>query len=143
MTGFWRTWMTVWVVGVVLFGIILAGAATEATTGPLRLFFSAVLHDPLSAEPGREFRFITALLGAVSIGWGLTYYAVLRVADTVEAAIAGRLWRGLTAGLLAWFVIDSTLSIMTGYPLNAVSNVVLFGAYMVPMLASGVLARRA
>ena len=39
MTGFWRTWMTAWCWAVAGLGVMLMGAAFEATSGPVRLLF--------------------------------------------------------------------------------------------------------
>ncbi len=35
MTGFWRIWMAVWRLSVAGFGLVLAGAASEAASGPV------------------------------------------------------------------------------------------------------------
>jgi hypothetical protein len=53
-----------------------------------------------------------------------------------------RAWRGLTGAMLAWFVIDSAASVSTGAPVNAVSNAVFLATFLIPILASGVLAQK-
>jgi len=76
----------------------------------------------------------------VTLGWAMTMAATIKAANQLGAA--GRpVWTGLTASLLVWFVIDSSLSIATGYPLNAASNTVILVTYLLPLWRSGVLRR--
>lgn len=139
MTGLWKTWMTVWCWAVGLFGLALAGAGLEATDGPARLLFG-IIGDPADFHLDDQARFTIALMGAVTLGWAMTMAAAIRAANQLGAA--GRpLWRGLTGGLLVWFVIDSSLSIATGYPLNAASNTLILATWLLPLWRSGVLGR--
>ena len=55
------------------------------------------------------------------------------------ATTAGRAWRGIAAGVCAWFAIDSTISVVTGFPLNAVSNTLIIAMLLAPVPGSGVL----
>jgi hypothetical protein len=80
-------------------------------------------------------RFSVALMGAVTLGWGFT---ILFLLPAIHAAGAPA-WKGLTAALFIWFVIDSAFSVATGFALNAVSNTGLLIAYLIPVLASGAL----
>ena len=45
--------------------------------------------------------------------------------------------------MVSWFVIDSTLSVATGFGLNVVPNIALAGMYVVGLLGSGVLKKSA
>jgi len=132
--------MTVWCWTVLVFGAVLALVATPATDGAARLVFAMISRDPASdtllAQPA--MRFAMGLQGALTIGWSLTFFGMVRAADLGGAPV----WRSMTVALAAWFLIDSAISIMTGYPLNAVSNTVLIAAYLVPVLGSGVLSPR-
>ena len=80
-------------------------------------------------------RFGLGLPGALTIGWALTMFAM------IDAAQAGgaRIWRSLTGALLVWYVIDSAISVRTGFALNAASNTLLMASFLIPVLASGVL----
>lgn len=137
MQGFWKTWITVWCWGVILFGAMLAAGGLPGTDGPVTLLYD--LLGNLSPEalqldaPG--MRFSIALMGAVTIGWGLT---ILFLLPAVHAA-GPPAWRGLTAALAVWYVIDGGLSAATGFALNIVPNTALAIAYLVPVMASGVL----
>lgn len=137
MSGFWRNWMTRWCWGVALFGLVLAGAGLEATSGPTRLLFGA-LDGPEPLNLNAQMRFSLALLGAVTLGWALTLRAALGAAHALGAR-ARPTWLGITASLLVWYLLDSGLSVATGFGLNAVSNTVIVAAFLIPILRGGVL----
>ncbi|KCZ94731.1 hypothetical protein HHI_08053 [Hyphomonas hirschiana VP5] len=137
MQGFWKTWMTVWCWGVILFGAVLAAGGLPGTDGAVTFLYSLLGNLSVDAlqlgAPG--MRFSIALMGAVTIGWGLT---ILFLLPAIHAAGASA-WRGLTAALVIWYVIDGALSAATGFALNIVPNTALAIAYFVPVMASGVL----
>jgi hypothetical protein len=137
MTGLWKTWITLWCWGVILFGAVLAGAAFPATDAGVRFLYGVLSSGPLAADflaaPG--IRFSIALMGAVSIGWGCTMLFLLPVIHAAGAPA----WRALTAALAVWFVIDGILSAATGFPLNNLPNLALAIGYAIPLLASGAL----
>ena len=131
MTGFWRTWLTVWCWGVAGLGIVLMGAAFALTDGPSRALME--LMNP-GAPPRFDpaLRFSAGLMGAVTFGWGLTMLAIVRTSDM-------RIWRPVTGALLVWYVVDSAISIATGFALNAASNTLLIGLFLLAMVRSGAL----
>ena len=137
MTGLWKTWITAWCWGVILFGAVLAVAGLPAADGIARTLFGVLGGVPADAalfEPV-GMRFSVALMGAVTLGWGFT---ILFLLPAIHAAGAPA-WKGLTAAILIWFVIDSAFSVATGFGLNAVSNTGLLIAFLIPVLASGAL----
>ncbi|MFN3911495.1 hypothetical protein [Hyphomonas sp.] len=137
MTGLWKIWITLWCWGVILFGAVLAAAGLPATDGVTKLLYNLLSSAPLPEgfldAPG--MRFSVALMGAVTLGWGFT---VLFLLPAIHAAGAPA-WRGLTGALAIWFVVDGLLSAATGFALNNLPNAALAAAYLVPVLASGVL----
>ncbi len=137
MTGFWKNWMQAWCVGVVLFGVVLATAAFAHMDGLAAALFKLLSGGRTDASvfQAGDMRFVTGLMGCVTLGWGLTLLAIAR--DGGNSAI----WRLTMAGLVIWYVIDSFVSISTGWPLNAVSNTLLLLLFLVPVLASGILKR--
>ena len=132
MNGFWKTWMRVWCWGVLAFGAVLALAAVPALDAAPRWVLDLLGGDPAMLDQP-AFRFAFGLQGALTLGWGLTMIAMIRIADTGGAPV----WRSLTTSLLTWYVIDSLISLSTGFPLNAVSNTLLTVGYLAPVLASG------
>jgi hypothetical protein len=141
MAGLWKNWITAWCWAVIVFGAVLAAAGLPATDGVARVLFGVVgglPADPAMFEP-TGMRFAVALMGAVTLGWGFT---ILFLLPAIHAAGASA-WKGLTAAILIWYVIDSAFSVATGFALNAVSNTGLLIAFLVPVLASGALTRAA
>lgn len=138
MTAFWRSWLTLWCIGVGVFGLILYGVGFPATTGLARVVFAA-FGNPLPAEPDRYLRFTTSLMGAVTAGWAVTYYAAFRAAWALDGGAGATVWRVLTLSAGLRYAIDSFASATTGFPLNVVSNTVLMILYLIPVLVSGVL----
>lgn len=138
MTMFWQRWLTLWCVGVAVFGLVLFGVGWSAADGVARAVF-ILYGDPLPADPDRFLRFTTSLMGAVTFGWAATLYATFRAAWLLDAPRASTIWRLVTAGAAIWYVIDSAASIANGFALNAVSNTVVMIGYLVPVVASGAL----
>ena len=135
MSGFWRTWLVVWCLGVVVFGLVLAGGAFEATSAPVRWVLES-LKGPGEAVFDPTLRFSLAVMGCVSIGWAATMLAVILLAFRMGEK-AGPLWSAVTLGVVVWVVTDSALSVATGFGLNVVPNVMLLATYLVGVVAGG------
>ena len=131
-------WMTGWCGAIGLCGIILVGSVFEATSSPVRMLFD-VLHPAEKLDLNSDMRFSLAILGAVTIGWSLTLLTVIQVANQLEKSANRSIWLGLTATILIWYAIDSILSIVTGFWLNAVSNTIFSATFLIPVIRSGVL----
>jgi len=135
MSAFWRNWLNAWAWVVIVFGLVLAGGGLDATDTVAEAAFAIVGGGaPLEWTP--HLRFSVALMGAVTMGWGFTYLALFMAAHRLGAE-AAPVWRLATIGMVAWFVIDSALSVATGFWMNAVLNTGLAIGYLVPVLASG------
>jgi hypothetical protein len=137
MTAFWRNWFMVWCLSIGLFGAVLAGGAFEATSGPVRIVL-ALLNGPAQPVFDPTLRFSLAVMGAVSIGWAVTLHFIIR-ASTAPESHARPLWDAISAGMVCWFLIDSALSVATGFGLNVLPNCLLAGIYVVGLMGSGVL----
>jgi len=137
MSRLWRNWMTAWCLAVGVFGIVVAGAGLDATGGPAR-WLMRVLNGGTEVDFDAPLRFSVALMGCVTLGWGLTLLVAMQAAH--QLGDRGRtVWLGLTAGVAIWFVIDSLLSTVTGFGLNALSNTAFMAAFLLPIIRSGVL----
>ena len=139
MQGIWAIWMRVWCWGMFAFGLLLVTAAVPPIDGLARALYMLFSGDAQNAAAFdlRAMRFGLGLQGALTMGWALTILAAIKAAATLGAPV----WRALTTALLIWYVIDSAISVATGFALNAVSNTVLTIAFLVPVLASGSLNR--
>lgn len=131
------SFLRAWCWGVGLFGLVLIGGAFPATEGPTLALYD-LFDGARTPVFGPEMRFTLGILGAVTMGWAVTLYAAIK-AGAERGAQGGPIWRLTALGVASWYVVDSALSIATGYPLNAVSNTVLAGAFLIPVWRSGVL----
>lgn len=141
MSAFWRIWLIVWAWGVIVFGIVIAGGAFEATSGPISFTYQT-LQGGIAPTFDPALRFSLAVMGAVSIGWGVTtlmvILAAIKMGDNAQP-----LWNAVTAGVFSWFVIDSFLSVATGFGLNVIPNIALLVGYLIATLATGKLVKSA
>ncbi len=137
MSSFWRNWLTIWCVGVSLFGVVLIGGAFPATDGPVRALLM-IMNPAADIVYSETLRFALGLMGAVSLGWAGTLFAVFRAAHALGPA-AAPVWRMVMFAMVGWYVIDSSISIATGFALNAASNTLLMIGLLLPLWRSGVL----
>lgn len=151
MSMFWRNWLNVWCVGVALFGLVLAGGAFDATNAPIRQLYAALmpagklaLDAQMRMDLDADLRFTMAVLGAVSMGWAGTMWAVIQAAlalQRFDEAAAQRVWTLALASFFFWFVSDSILSVATGFWRNVIPNAILMAGLLAPLIASGVIGR--
>lgn len=137
MSRFWRTWTIRWCWAIGLFGLILAASAFEATSGPTRLLFG-LLNDRVALDLDAPMRFSLGILGAVTVGWSLTLLAAIHAAHLLGDR-ARPVWMLVTSSLVVWYVVDTALSVATGFGLNAIPNTIFAAAFLLPIVASGVL----
>ena len=132
----WQNWLSTWALLVTVFGLVLAGGAFAATDGLTTMLFT-LFGNPLPADTDLHHRFAIGLMGAVTMGWGLTYFGAFKALYALDAATAAPIWRYLLLAGLAWYVIDSSISVATGFWMNAVSNTVLIVLFLIPLVKSG------
>jgi len=123
---------------IALFGAVLCTAGFAATLGGVDAIFR--LFHPGEGHPvwSEHMRFSTGLMGAVSLGWGLTFYAIAKHSADMGEATTKALWKSITIGMIVWFVIDGIISISNGYWVNAVSNTVIAILYYAALKTSRV-----
>lgn len=137
MSDFWKKWLNVWSFSVVLFGLFLAGAAFPSTDGLVRMLFELIAPEPFA--PSASLRFAIGLMGAVTMGWGGTLFAVFQAAHCLDTANARPIWRLVAGVAIIWFIIDSAISIATGFWLNALSNTVFIALLFLPIIRTAAL----
>jgi hypothetical protein len=132
---FWQRWLVVVSVVVTAFGLLLA----LFNQTPLFDFFVNQHVNRVfwgsDAIDGRTVTFqkwIYGVLGATVTGWGvvlafLAHHSIRRR--------EGWAWACVITGLLVWFIPDTIISLYFGVVLNALFNVVLLVAILVPLLA--------
>jgi hypothetical protein len=130
----WVNWLVIWVEIVGLFGavMILSRAFTEQ-------FFNVVMFgstdNPESFSPDSldYLRLTFVVMAAVMIGWAALMWFVVRVPLRAGERWA---WTALTISIVGWFVLDSTFSIVSGFPENAVLNSVFVAGAIPPLIAT-------
>ncbi len=108
---------------------------------------SPVQADLMDGETRRYAGFIYQVLGAVLFGWAVLLTLVIRgpqldtgdTGDTGDTKKASHLmdawtWRVFAASFAAWFVVDTTMSLATGFWQNAVFNTLFGIAVAVPLV---------
>lgn len=74
--------------------------------------------------------------------WRRTLFSAVEATRDLSAKAARRLWLWMSAGVLAWAVLDSILSVAVGFGLNVIPNLIYVTAFLVPVIRSGVLRAR-
>lgn len=129
-------WMTAWCTAIGLFGLIIIGGGFEATSGPIRIFFN-LLNGPGELDLNPHMQFTLAVLGAVTIGWSLTLLVAIQAAQQIERPSRRSIWIGIVASFVVWYVVDSSLSIATGFWHNAISNTIISATFLIPAIRYG------
>jgi hypothetical protein len=83
-------------------------------------------------EAGRYVTFVYGVLGAVMIGWACLLWPLVRGPLRRREPWA---WSAIAVSVGIWFVVDSTLSLASGFGENALLNLVFAIAFAVPLLA--------
>lgn len=142
MTGVWKTWINLWCLAVGGFGLVLTFGAYPPTDAPTRLIFD-LLDGPRELVMTDHLRFSLAVMGPVTLGWCITLFAAVQAAAHLDHDNARPVWRLLALATLTWAVIDSILSVATGFWPNLIPNAIYTIAFFIPVLASGVLRKSA
>jgi len=138
MSNFWRNWMKLWCLSGALFGVILLGAAFDATMA-LPKFYFTLLEGPGGLVLDANARISLVILGAVMIGWTLTLLTTIHAANQLDHKAAQPIWFMLTGAMTCWFLIDSSLSVHSGYWRNTLPNLAFMATFLFPLIRSGVL----
>ena len=139
MSDFWQKYLTVWSAVVVLFGLSLYGGGYAGYDAVNSFFYELTNNtsDPIIYDP--YLRLTCGLLGAVTAGWGITFYAAFQASFALEKSQAARIWKLILAGTTFWFVIDNLVSYSAGFNLNILSNTIFYILLLIPILKTGVL----
>ena len=124
-------WYQVACVITIVTGIICVLASHPATAGVWLYLFDA-LKWPLDGNPAAfsaDTRAVNAVLGGTMVGWGLLMYLLAPHITTIVG-----LPRILLMAIVAWFVVDSTGSIMANLLGNVLLNIIFLGLFMPPLL---------
>lgn len=117
------------------FGVIFAFATLTPIYNLIAIFFD-VAHWPFNAAPDAldaTGRLMIAIGGGLTVGLAAMTWTI--ATDVLPAAPdAGR--KVIRRAALAWFVTDSTFSVLAGSPVNAVLNLIFLALMLLPLARS-------
>lgn len=128
------TYLTAVTVGMMVFAFVMA--VTPYVSDVLfswMIFGETGQPESFTNQAADYVVFSHAVLGAVMFGWFALVLWLVR--NPLAAGYAGA-WRALATALLAWFIVDTAMSLLLGYWQNAVLNTVVLGAYAPGLLWS-------
>lgn len=135
---FWILWLQFVLALLVIYALLLVFGGSLAEG-----MFSALGFGPpdgiTSAELSAYLKLPFAVLGAVMAGWAILMMVIVR-----GPLRAGAPWAvaALTGPLVAWFVLDTGMSLVLGFPLHAVFNIPFAVALGLPLWRLSLIARR-
>lgn len=130
---FWRRWLVVACLLVLMFGAALVVLSTPAQEAFESTYFAPRSAVPLSPDAVDYTAFMGAVLGSVMVGWAALLLFVLNGPFRRQEP-AG--WNMLAVSLLAWFVPDTAYSLFSGFWQNAVLNTVVLVLFAIPLAAT-------
>jgi hypothetical protein len=133
-SSLWINWLLAVSVGVVVFGLVLVLIPSLARQGfSLLVYASPERIDAFGEEPVRYISLAHAVLGGVMVGWGVALFYVTKTLLARGSRIA---WNLIALSVLAWFIPDTSYSLLSGYWQNALLNTVFLVLFVVPLLAT-------
>jgi hypothetical protein len=134
MNDFWKTWLDIWCLGIMVLGCVLAGAGLVGFEGGVRHFLN--LLNPTNPPVFNDVeRFAFGLMGAATIGWGLTLFYFFRAAHASN--MGNKMYRQAFVVIIIWNLIDGYISYLTGFKFNIVSNLLLSLGMVIPLYLTG------
>lgn len=131
---FWINWLLAVEAGVVLFGMVLVLAPSTARQGfSLLVCASTGRIDSFGQESVRYISLAHAVIGGVMAGWGVALLYVTRSLFARGERIA---WNLVALSLGAWFVPDTSYSLLSGYWQNAMLNTAFLALFALPLWAT-------
>ncbi len=131
---FWTNWLLVASVGVIAFGLVLVAAPGVTRQGfSLLVYGSPDALDAFGSEQAQYISLAHAIIGAVMVGWGVALAYVTKALFSTGNPIG---WNLIALSLGAWFVPDTSYSLISGYWQNAVLNTAFALLFAVPLWAT-------
>ena len=124
-------WLQVVMVGVLLYSLVLVLAGR--TAGSLFAGLGFGPDDSIDTEAVRDYlKLPFMVLGAVMTGWSVLMIQIVRgpLRDGSRWS-----WLMLVQSLVVWFLLDSGMSLVLGYPTHALFNIPFAVALGIPLLS--------
>ncbi len=117
-------------------GLLIAAAAIPALQYPIEVSFD-LLYYPVDQGQSMNTpvaRLFSAFSGGLLVGLGVMLWIIASELGPGDPALARRL---ILLGLGSWYVVDSSMSVAAGAPLNVVSNTAFLLIFLVPAWGLG------
>jgi peptidoglycan/LPS O-acetylase OafA/YrhL len=123
-------WLQIVLVGVFLYSLVLVFAGR--TAGSLFALFGFGPDESIDTSAVRDYlRLPFMVLGAVMAGWSILMIQMVRGPLREGSRWA---WLMLVQSLAMWFLLDTGMSLVLGYPTHALFNVPFAVALGVPLV---------
>jgi hypothetical protein len=121
---FHKFWLKITAFVIGSFGPIFFLGTMISTSEPARwtLDFLSFPVDGIQNYQAATTRFLSALTGGFLLGWGATVWCL---SSWVYDKAPEQVRKTVLVGVLSWFVLDSSGSIASGNPSNALFNVIV------------------
>ena len=102
-------------------GLLIGAAAIPALQGPVNLMVDLIYFPVDSAQSvdAVSARLLSAITGGLMVGLGVMLWVVATELCPREPALGRRL---ILLGVGSWYVVDSSMSVAAGAPLNVLFN---------------------
>lgn len=122
-------WLEVVLLLVLVYAVLLVVAGS--TAGALFSWLGFGPNDSIDTDAVRDYlRLPYMVLGAVMAGWSFLMLQIVRGPLKEESEWA---WTILARSLTLWFVVDTGMSFVLGYPMHALFNVPFAIALGIPL----------
>ena len=116
------------------FGGILAGAGFDGFKVGEKLMLT--LQNPISEPVFNDIeRFSFGLIGAITIGWGLTLFYFFLASHASN--MGNKMYLQAFVVLIIWNLVNGYISYRTGFQLNIASNLLLSLSFVIPLYWTG------
>ena len=123
-------WLEVVLTLVLIYSLLLVFAGT--TAGSLFSWFGFGPDKSINTDPVRDYLLLPYMvLGAVMAGWVFLMIQIVRGPLKEGSAWA---WAFLARSLSLWFILDTAMSLVLGYPMHAVFNLPFAIALGIPLI---------
>ena len=123
-------WLEVVLFLVLIYSLLLVFAG--ATAGSLFSWFGFGPDESIDTNAVRDYlRLPYMVLGAVMTGWAFLMIQIVRGPLKEESTWA---WTFLVRSLSLWFVLDTAMSLVLGYPMHALFNIPFAVALGIPLV---------
>lgn len=125
------SWLKFGAAFVVVFGLLMAAASVQSLAAPVAWMLDLVFFPLDGAQTMADpvVRLLSAICGGVMVGWGAMIWLLVARLLPRDPTLVRQL---ILTGICAWFVVDSTGSVLSGGHWNVLGNLGFLLLFVVP-----------